>query len=91
MAYFHAIIKVSPPVQTRMKKFAQILGMCFSNVFVFFVLGPKFLNVVFYSLFCIQFHFSSFLIFFCFNVSWRAYDDIRISPDLYYSFFIKNE
>jgi hypothetical protein len=90
MAYFHAIIKVSSPVQTRIKKFAQILSMCFSNVFVFFVLGPKFLNVVFYSLFCFRFHFAPFW-FFCFNVSWHAYDDIRVCPDLYYSFFIKNE
>jgi hypothetical protein len=55
MAYFQAIIEVSPPVRTRIQKFAQILGMCFNNVFVFFVLDTKFLNVIFYSLFCFSF------------------------------------
>jgi hypothetical protein len=60
MAYFHAIIKVSPPVRTRIKKFAQILGMCFSNVILFLFWDPSFLMLFFIHCSAFQFHFASF-------------------------------
>jgi hypothetical protein len=90
MAYFHVIIEVSPPVRTRIKKFAQILGMCFSNVFVLLFWVPSFLMLFF--IHCSAPVSLCFLFgFLCFKVSWHAYDDVSVCPDLYYSFFIKNE
>jgi hypothetical protein len=85
MVYFHVIIEVSPPVRTRIKKFAQILGMCFSNVFVFLFWVPSFLILFF--LHCSAPVSLCFLFgFLCFKVSWHAYDDVSVCPDLYYSF-----
>jgi hypothetical protein len=87
-AYFHAIIEVSPPVWTRIKKFAQILGMCFNNVFVFLFWVPSFLMLFF--IHCSASVSLCFLFgFLCFKVSWHAYDDISVCPDLYYSFYKK--
>jgi hypothetical protein len=63
--------------------------MCFSNVFVLLFWVPSFLMLFF--IHCSALVLLCFLFgFLCFKVSWHAYDDVSVCPDLYYS-FIKNE
>jgi hypothetical protein len=63
MVYFHVIIEVSPPVQTRIKRSLPKFGYVFQQCLYIVVLGPKFLNVVFYSLFCSSFTLLPFWFF----------------------------